>query len=328
MPQVIEWVNPMAEDVVWRYPVENITWGAQLIVHEMEAAVFFRDGKVYEVFGPGRHTLTTLNLPLLTGVLSRIAGFDQTPFKCMIIYVSTKRFAGKFGGRTQTVEIAPLMFNGGYWFQVKDPSLFVMEVVGRQSLFTTSDVNDYIRGYVNEATMKQLATYSIFNVFLSLPTVSTEVKVKIAEDLTRFGMDLTDLRFEGVDTVPEWRDRIFYIRGTGVAPSEVLRMETVKETAKELGKSPGAAVGAGVVLVPPLLYPPPQQAQPAQPTPMITCPKCGTAMAQGSKFCSNCGSPISVQPQPAVAQTKTCTNCNQTVPAESKFCLNCGFKFP
>ncbi|MEM3018936.1 MAG: SPFH domain-containing protein [Candidatus Bathyarchaeia archaeon] len=324
MPQVIEWVNPSGEDVVWRYPIEDITWGAQLIVHEMETAVFFRDGKVYEVFGPGRHTLTTQNLPLLTGVLSRIAGFERNPFKCMVIYVSMRRFAGKFGGRTQTVEIAPLMFHGSYWFQIRDPSLFVMEVVGRQSLFTTTDVNEYIRGYINEATLKQLSTYSIFNVFTNLPTVSSEVKVRIAEEFTRFGMELTDLRFEGVDTAPEWRDRIFYIRGTGVAPSEVLRMETVKETAKELGKSPGAAVGAGVVLVPPLLYAPPHAAQP-----MVPCPKCGASMPQGSKFCSNCGSPLTGQPLASQGiQTKNCPNCNQAVPAESKFCLHCGFKFP
>ena len=65
MPQVIEWPSPSGEDIVWTYPSEDITWGAQLIVHEMENAVFFRDGKVYDVFGPGRHTLTTLNLPML-----------------------------------------------------------------------------------------------------------------------------------------------------------------------------------------------------------------------------------------------------------------------
>jgi len=81
MAQVIEWKNPRPEDVVWRYPIEDITWGAQLIVREYEAAVFFRDGKAYDVFGPGRHTLTTLNLPLLTAVLSRIAGYRETPFK-------------------------------------------------------------------------------------------------------------------------------------------------------------------------------------------------------------------------------------------------------
>ncbi len=75
MPQVIEWTNAGSEEIIYRYPNEDITWGAQLIVHEYEMAVFFRDGKAYDVFGPGRHTLTTLNLPLLTSLLTRLAGF-------------------------------------------------------------------------------------------------------------------------------------------------------------------------------------------------------------------------------------------------------------
>jgi len=72
MAQVIEWKNPGPEDIVWRYPVEDITWGAQLIVHEYEAAVFFRDGKSYDMFGPGRHTLTTGDLHLDTGIRREI----------------------------------------------------------------------------------------------------------------------------------------------------------------------------------------------------------------------------------------------------------------
>ena len=93
MPQVIEWPSSPAnsEEIIYRYPNEDITWGAQLIVHEYENAVFFRDGKAYDVFGPGRHTLTTLNLPLLTSVLTHLAGFGgEKPFKAMVIYIATK----------------------------------------------------------------------------------------------------------------------------------------------------------------------------------------------------------------------------------------------
>ena len=85
MPQVIEWTNAGPDAIIYRYPNEDITWGAQLIVHEYEMAVFFRDGKAYDVFGSGRHTLTTLNLPLLTSLLTRIAGFGSNkPFKAMV----------------------------------------------------------------------------------------------------------------------------------------------------------------------------------------------------------------------------------------------------
>ncbi len=98
MPQVIEWTNAGPDEIIYRYPNEDITWGAQLIVHEYEMAVFFRDGKAYDVFGPGRHTLTTLNLPLLTSLLTRIAGFGgNKPFKAMVSIISTKVFNWQMG---------------------------------------------------------------------------------------------------------------------------------------------------------------------------------------------------------------------------------------
>src|SRR4030043_2046924 len=144
MAQVIEWKNPGPEDIVWKYPDEEIIWGAQLIVHEYEAAVFFRDGKAYDVLGPGRHTLTTLNLPLLTGLLSRIAGFGEKPFKAGVIFISTKVFAGKYGTSAQTTELAPLKVFGGFWLKVEEPQLFVNEVVGGQNAFNTGDVNNFL----------------------------------------------------------------------------------------------------------------------------------------------------------------------------------------
>ena len=121
MPQVIEWTNAGPEDIIYKYPVEDITWGAQLIVHEYEMAVFFRDGKAYDVFGAGRHTLTTLNLPLLTSLLTRIAGFGgNKPFKAMVLYISTKVFNGKWGTSAQTTELAPLKVFGQFLFKIED----------------------------------------------------------------------------------------------------------------------------------------------------------------------------------------------------------------
>ncbi len=333
MPKVIEWVNPGPDDIVWKYPSEEIEWGSQLIVKEYEAAVFYRDGKVYDVFKAGRHTLTTLNLPLLTKALSKITGFDKMPFRATIIYVSLRQFRGLFGGRTQTTELAPLMFRGSYFFRIADPAVFVNEVVGGQSLFTTDDVNEYLRGYMNELLMKYLATYSIVDVFINLDRVSTEVKLRLVQDFQRLGLELIDVKFEGVDTTEEWRQKIFWIRQTGNAAA-VLQMETVREVAKELGKSPGASLGTGMVMVPPLLYgpyaqpPPPQQYQQpppaapaAQQAPQQTqqkffCPYCGAPVPQGAKFCPNCGKRL-----------KWCPN-GHLAPYEANVCPFCGYKFP
>lgn len=205
MPQIIEWVTAGADDIVWRYPVEDITWGAQLIIHEYETAVFFRDGKAYDTFGPGRHTLTTLNLPLLTKILYRISGFQSTPFKANVIFISSKQFAGKFGNRAQTTELAPLMTFGSFWFKVENASLFVNEVVGGQNAYSTPDVNNFLRGFINEKMIDVLSKYDLQTVFTKLDETSNDVKANLGDYFKRIGVQMVDLKFEGIDTTPEFR---------------------------------------------------------------------------------------------------------------------------
>jgi membrane protease subunit (stomatin/prohibitin family) len=320
MPQVIEWENPSPEEIVWRHPEEEITWGAQLIVREYQVAVFFRDGKAYDVFGPGRHTLTTLNLPLLTGLLSRIAGFKEKPFKANVIFVSTKVFAGKYGTRAQTTELAPLQIHGTFWFKVENPQLFVMEVVGGQNAYTTADVNNYLRGFINEKIIDEISRYDLLTVFTKLDETSITVKNAILDAFRRIGLELTDLRFEGIDTTPEYRERLFWLRTGRATPAEVLRMETVKKAAEELGKSPGAALGAGMVLIPQIMTPTGPAQAPA--APLIICPKCNARIPATSKFCPECGTKIAAPPS---GITK-CSKCGSQIPASAKFCPECGVK--
>jgi len=327
MPQIIEWVSAGPEDIVWRYPIEDITWGAQLIVHEYEAAVFFRDGKSYDTFGPGRHTLTTLNLPLLTKILTRISGFQNTPFKANVIYVSSKQFAGKFGNRAQTTELAPLMTFGSFWFKVEDPSLFVNEVVGGQNAYSTPDVNNFLRGFINEKMIDELSKYDLRTVFTKLDDTSNEVKANLTDYFKRVGVQMVDLKFEGIDTTPEFRDRLFWLKSGGVSPDEVIRMETVKDAAASLAKSTGggAAFGAGMVMVPPLFQPSASNAGPS--IVLIICPKCQAHIPSTSKFCPNCGQDISSAPsQPSNVPVRKCPKCNEIVPTGATFCQSCGTK--
>jgi membrane protease subunit (stomatin/prohibitin family) len=321
LPQVIEWVNVAPNDIVWKYPEENITWGAQLIVKEYEVAVFFRDGKAYDVFGPGRHTLTTLNLPLLTTILRTLTGFGETPFKVQVIFVSTRVVDGKYGVRAQTTDLAPLLLHGTFFFKVEDASLFVNEVVGGQKLYMTEDVNNYLRGFLNERIIDEISRYDLTTVFTRLDETSLVTKNKVLDAFKRIGLDLIDLRFEGVDTTPEYRERLFWLRTGAATPSEVLRMETVKKAAEELGKSPGAALGAGMVLIPQVMGPSGPVTTPA--APVVICPKCNSQIPATSKFCPNCGQSLEVR----AVETKKCPKCGSEVLKSVKFCPECGNKF-
>jgi membrane protease subunit (stomatin/prohibitin family) len=321
VPQVIEWTNARADDIIWRYPNEDITWGAQLIVHEYEMAVFFRDGKAYDIFNAGRHTLTTLNLPLLTGLLTRLVGFGgNKPFKAAVIYISTKVFNGKWGTRAQTTELAPLEVFGQFLFKVEDASLFVNEVVGGQNAYTTEDVNNFLRGFLNEKIIGELSHYDLVTVFTRLNETSVIVKNSVLDYFKRLGVELTDLRFEGIDTTPEYRERLFWLKTGGTPADTVLRMETVKTAAAELGKSGGggAALGTGMVLIPQIMTPTgPAQAPTAA---LVICPKCNAHVPATSKFCPECGTSLT----PPSAATLKCPKCGHSVPASSKFCPECG----
>jgi membrane protease subunit (stomatin/prohibitin family) len=326
MPQVIEWSNAGPDAIVWRCPNDEITWGSQLIVQEFQMAMFFRDGKAYDVFGPGRHTLTTSNLPLLTGLLTRLAGFGANkPFKASVIFISTKIFAGKWGTKAQTTELAPLQTYGQFWFKIENATLFVNEVIGGQNAYTTDQVNSFLRGYLNEKIIGELSHYDLITVFTRLNETSLIVKNTLIDYFKRVGIDLTDLKFEGIDTTPEYRERLFWLKTGQTASSEVLRMETMKSAAESFGKGGGGsgALGAGMVLIPQIMN---QQTQ-AQPqttpiTTLVICPKCSEKVPSSSKFCSGCGTSLVSQSEGTIP----CSKCGKPIPTNSKFCPECGNK--
>ena len=319
MPQVIEWVGAGSEDIVFRYPVEQIQTGAQLVVHEYEAAVFLRDGKAYDVFPPGRHTLTTLNLPLISKAYGIFFG-GKTPFTATVIFVATKQFAGKWGAKAQTTELAPLMIHATFWFKITDANLFVNEVVGGQGAYNTGQVDDFLRGFINERVIDEMSKYDLTSAFTQLDKVSITVKVNIGDAIKRIGSDLVDFKFEGIDTSDAFRDRLFWIKQRASA-ADVLRMETAKDIGASVGQSPGAGFGAGFALIPQVMNAPmqtPLQA-PAQPAMvMMACPKCQSQIPQGTKFCPNCGA--------NVLATNNCPNCGKPLAVGAKFCPECGQK--
>jgi membrane protease subunit (stomatin/prohibitin family) len=322
MPQVIEWLGAGPEDIVFRYPVEQIIAGAQLVVHEYEAAVFLRDGKAYDVFGPGRHTLTTLNLPLISRAYGILFG-GKSPFTATVIFVGTKQFAGKWGAKAQTTELAPLMIHGTFWFKVTDASLFVNEVVGGQGAYNTGQVNDFLRGFINERVIDEMSKYDLTTAFTQLDDVSVKVKVNIGDAIKRVGSDLVDFKFEGIDTSDEFRDRLFWIKQRA-SSSDVLRMETAKSIGASLGQSTGGAgFGAGFALIPQVMnapmQSPTQMTAPQAAMVMVACPKCQTQVAQGTKFCPNCGASMT----PTMV---ACPQCGKQVAAGTKFCPECGQK--
>ncbi|MFQ5832724.1 MAG: SPFH domain-containing protein [Candidatus Thorarchaeota archaeon] len=289
MADAIEWTNASPDDVVWRYPDNRVKWGSQLIVMENQAAIFYRDGKALDTFLAGRHKLTTSSMPGLVGWLQKKVKGDI--FEATCVFISRSQFQGKFGGRGQTSDLAPLMFHGNFWFRVKEANIFVQDVVGNQNAFSTKKINDYLRSFMNERIIDEFAHFDMQAVFTQLDETSLKVKTKVRQAFERLGLELVDVKFEGIDTTEKYRERLFMLRTAGVSGSQLIGSETMKDAADSLGRSPGAGFGAGMGFMG-AVADATKGAQPGTtPAGAKFCSNCGTAL-EGAKFCPNCGQKV------------------------------------
>ncbi len=343
-PKVIEWKDATPEDLVWRYPDEVIPWGSVVIVKEWERAVFYRDGKVYGVLGPGRHVLDTQNVPFLKGLVEGLYG--ENIFKAIVIFVNINRMQGRFGGKSQTIELIPVQFHGVYYYRVADPALFVNKVVGPDERYTKEELDEYIRGYFLTKLMAFISQSSIRDLYMKAAEAGKRAAMVLRKAFEEIGLTLEDVLFEGIDVPPEYRERMFWILQGTTAPY-LVQQETARKFAEAIKetKASGAAFGTGIVALPYAMQPPPPTAyqqpqappqqqppyqqqpqaymagtqptqQPQQPQGYIArCPYCGQGpVPQGARFCPFCGH-----------QIKWCPN-GHIVPVEAKFCPVCGAK--
>jgi len=322
MPLVekVSWDFGGPEDIAYRFPKLSLKYGSQVIVRENQWAVFFRDGKAYDVFGPGRHTITSNNIPLLTGALKALRIIGDI-FECEVIFVSNSQFRGNFGGQAYSAPSGPIQYQAelgffGYLlYKVEDPKLFVVEFFGNQGASTSSDVERYIRGFINERVIDEFAHHDIFTLVRNADETTDKVTLKIRDEAARIGLKVIDTVFEGVK-IPEEARR--FASGVG---QQAMTLQYMKETAAELpeggGGAAAAGVGAGVGLAMGTTVAQ-QMQRPAAPQQLIVCQSCGVQNPVGTKFCGNCGA--SLVP---VVKVK-CPKCGADMPATMKFCGDCG----
>jgi len=160
MPRVfdiIEWFDPTGREMVHKVPEVgsgDFRLGSQLIVRESQAAVFFRDGKALDTFGPGRHTIETANIPFLVNLIS-IPFSGKTPFKAEVFFVNLREFldqkwgtAEPFALRDTELGMVRLRAFGTYSMQIREPQLFVNNIVGTRGLYDTVDITGFLRSII------------------------------------------------------------------------------------------------------------------------------------------------------------------------------------
>jgi len=354
--EILEHHDPSGEEIVYRFPPEgstDIKLGAQLVVHEAQEAVLYRDGKALDTFGPGRHTLSTQNIPLLGKIIGAPFGGDS-PFRVSVVFVNKRTFIDqKWGTREPVVfrdselGMVRLRAFGTYAYRIEDSQLFVNTVVGSQGLFETIRLQDFYRDIIvsrlNDLMGETLKT--IFDLPKYYDELGTAAKARVIEDFSKYGVDLTDFYINSVTPPDEVQEKMDERAAMGAVGDMNTYMQfkaaqAIQDAAKggggaggEGGGAASAGMGLGLgagfgAMMPGMIAGAMQQAQAggggaaaaagaAQASGGSFCTECGGAVPAAGRFCPNCGH---------VQAGGGCSGCGQPVADGAKFCPNCGTK--
>ncbi len=212
--EIIEWTDDSRDTLSYRYPDEDkeIKRGAQLIVRESQAVQFVYLGQFGDKFDPGKYTLTTDNIPILTRLKGWKYGFES-PFKADVYYVITRVFTGNKWGTSNPVMMHDADFGivrlrafGTYDFRIVDPPRFLKEVAGTDQHFRLDEFADAMRSRVVSVFSDALASSKVPALDVAarytelgdalLPMINPVLKEK-------YGLEMTSFILENVSVPPE-----------------------------------------------------------------------------------------------------------------------------
>ena len=212
--EIIEWTDDSRDTLSYRWPDDDkeIKNGAQLIVRESQQVQFVAAGQYADLFQPGKHTLSTQNIPILSTIQGWKYGFES-PFKCDVYYLNTRLFTGNKWGtsnpimmRDQDFGVVRLRAFGSYDFRIVEPAKFLKEVAGTDQNFRLDEFADTMRSRIVSVFTEALARAGVPALDVAqryselgdalLPIINPAIRDK-------YGLEITTFILENVSVPPE-----------------------------------------------------------------------------------------------------------------------------
>jgi membrane protease subunit (stomatin/prohibitin family) len=335
--EVIEWFDKTGQEIVQRIPAHGsgeIKFGAQMIVRENQAGIFFYNGKAMHVFKAGRHTLKTANIPILNKLLSIPWGMTS-PLRAEAYFINMKVFPDlKWGTRDPVafkdskLGLIRLRAFGMFNIRVIQPLLFINSLIGTVANFTTADIEQYLARVIvsrlNDYMGENLDT--ILNLPGKYETWSKGLQKGLADEFSQFGLGLTDLFITSITPPPDVQKLMDDRSAMGLFDDMnklmQLKAATAMEKASENPGTAGEGMGMGLGFMMPSMVAGMTGQQASNSTPggeqRQKCPDCSQMIQHDAGFCPFCGHQIMVFAQ--------CDNCGKNLSANARFCPKCGTK--
>lgn len=331
--------------LVTKSSIENFNTKSQLIVNEAQEALFYKDGHALDLFGAGRHSLTTDNLPFLKKLFGAIFG-GKNAFTCEVFFINKVSVLDILWGTDSPIMledpkynlIVNVKANGQTGIRVADSRRFVVKVVGQLHEFTVESVRRSIKGLMMTA-IKEVIASTIIEHNVSILEITTKLSELSSAMQKKLNLALEDLGLEAVH---------FYVGGIFADEGDLDKLRLAKEKMLEVKTDTELEAYKLRVLseararareVEGYTY----QEERKYDVLESAAENSGTAggmIGAGMGLGMGLGvmdetrrmatGNLSEKPAPAPASdaTRACPSCGAQVPAQSKFCPECGTPMP